>query len=245
MNSNAALADLRVQKRKISQDIADVIKRRILLGEFKKDSALPSMRELATHFGVGAGSLREALRLLEDDGFLVMKSGPAGGPIVCHPSDAKLTELVAGLLQLSRTRLRDLHTARYFLELPVVRFAAVHRTEEELEQLQQSVIATRDAPDTLTFHRHGFDFHQLIVDCTRNRILRLFFGCLRDLVYGSVVRAATDPGWRQAKADEHQRVWEAIRDRDPDRAEQCLRSHLEGFEPIYSHYLDEYIERLL
>src|SRR5262245_4532638 len=243
MNASDALTRLHVRKRKISQEISDAIKRRILLGEFKKDSSLPPMRELAARFGVGAGSLREALRLLEDDGFLVMKSGPAGGPIVCHPSDAKLAELVGGLLQLSRTRLRDLHTARYFLELPAARFAAVHRTEKELEALEGSIMATRDAADSLTFHRHGFDFHQLIVDCTGNRILGLFFGCLTDLVYGSVVRAATDPAWRRAKADEHQRIWEAIRDRDSDRTEQCLRSHLDGFEPIYSHYLEEYIER--
>jgi DNA-binding FadR family transcriptional regulator len=111
--------------------------------------------------------------------------------------------------------------------------------------MRQSIAATRAAKDTVTFHRHAFDFHQIIVDSTQNRILCLVFGCLRDLVYRSFVRADVDEAWRQAKAEEHQRVYEAIEARDPDKAEHCLRSHLEGFEPIYSRYLDEHIERLV
>lgn len=242
--SHKVPSDLKFRRRKLAHDIADQIKRQILLGKFKAGTVLPPVKDLAARFGIGVASLREALRLLEEDGFILMKSGPHGGPIVTHPSDDEVSHLVAGLLQLSQTKLRDLHHARCFLELPIVRHAALHRTDDVLSQLESSITGTREATERVAFHRHAFDFHQIIVDSTENRILQLFFGCLRDLVYQSFVRADIDLTWQREKADEHGCVYQAIQEQDPDLAEHHLRAHLDGFEPLYSRYLDEQIERL-
>lgn len=214
------------------------------MGEFSPNTALPPIKHLARQLKISPASLREALRILEDDGFLSMKSGPTGGPFVCHPGDEKVTEIVAGMLRLSKTKLRDLHEARYYLELPVIRLAARTRSGEDLERLRASISATRESTDSATFHRHSFDFHQIIADCTKNRILSLFFGCLRDLVYGSFGRVNVDEPWRMQTGDEHERIFEAIRDKDEAKAEELARNHLDGFTPIYEAYFDEYIERL-
>lgn len=239
----AFLGDARLPKRKLSQQVAELIKERILLGEFPASTALPPIKQLARQLNIGPASLREALRILEDDDFLSVKSGPAGGPIVCHPGDGKVTEIVAGMLRLSRTKLRDLHEARYYIELPVIRLAARNRTDEDLERLRASIRATRESTDGATFHRHSFDFHQIVADCAKNSILRLFFGCLRDLVYGSFGRVNVDE-WRARTCDEHERIFEALRDGDEARAEESARSHLDGFTPLYEPYFDEYIERI-
>lgn len=235
---------VKLPKRKLSQQVSEMIKERILLGEFPQSSALPPIKQLAGQLDISPASLREALRILEADGYLSMKSGPSGGPIVRHPGDERVTEIVAGILRLKKTKLRDLHEARYYLELPVVRLAARSRSSKDLERLQASIDATRASHDRAAFHRHAFEFHQIVADCSGNRILRLFFGCLRDLVYGSFGRLIVDRPWQDTTANEHVRIYEAIRDRDEERAEKLARRHLDGFVPIYERYFDEYIDRL-
>ena len=235
---------VKLPKRKLSQQVSDIIKERILLGEFPQRSSLPPIKQLARQLDISPASVREALRILEADGYLSMKSGPSGGPIVRHPGDEKVTETVAGILRLQKTTLRDLHEARYYLELPVVRLAARARSPEDLRRLHASIEATRGSRDSGTFHQHAFDFHQIVADCSGNRILRLFFGCLRDLVYGSFGRLTVDRSWQETTADEHVRIYEAIRDRDEARAERLARKHLDGFVPIYERHFDEHLERL-
>jgi DNA-binding FadR family transcriptional regulator len=238
------LGPVKLPKRKLSQQVSDIIKERILLGEFPQRSSLPPIKQLAGQLHISPASLREALRVLEADGYLSMKSGPSGGPIVCHPGDEKVTETVAGILRLQKTKLRDLHEARYYLEVPVVRLAARVRSEEDLKRLHASIEATRASRDSAAFHRHSFEFHQIVADCSRNRILSLFFGCLRDLVYGSFGRLTVDQAWQETTADEHSRIYEAIRDRDEARAGELAQRHLDGFVPIYERYFDEYIDRI-
>jgi len=238
---------LRVPRlQKLSHHIAEVIKDRILVGDFPENSTLPSIRELAHQLGVSHGSLREALRILEDDGFLVMKTGPGGGPVVRHPGDERVTKIVAEILQLKKTKLRDLHEARYYIEPPCARNAARARTEQDLKRLEASLVATTgEGMDNAEFLRHTVEFHRIIADTSQNRILRLFFGCLRDLVYAASLRIEFDAAARLAATEEHQRIYDAIRDRNEGGAEECMRRHLERFEPALSEWFEQYMEKLL
>jgi len=232
-------------RHKLSQHIAGVIRELILLGDFPENSTLPSIKELTAQFGVGQASVREALRILEDDGFLFLKTGPGGGPIVQHPGDEKVTKIVAEILQLKKTKLRELHEARYYIEVPCVRNAARARTDEDLERLRASLNATREARSNADFLQHTVNFHEIIADCSQNRLLKLFFKCLRDLVYAAFVHLEFDMAWRAAETEEHQRIYEAILAQDEAAAEHWMRKHLEGFESVLSEWFEQYMEKLL
>ncbi|MEH0545208.1 winged helix-turn-helix domain-containing protein [Streptomyces sp. B21-105] len=60
------------------QEIADVLRERIRVGDLKAGDRLPTQAELADEFGVERGAVRQALRLLQDDGLLtnVSKGSP-------------------------------------------------------------------------------------------------------------------------------------------------------------------------
>ena len=156
-----------------------------------------------------------------------------------------MTRIVAEILQLKKTKLRDLHEARYYIEPPCARNAARARTEQDLARLEASLAATRAAKDNAEFLRHTVEFHQIIANTSENRILRLFFGCLRDLVHASFLRIEFDAAARMVEAEEHQRIYEAIRDRDEAGAEEWMRRHLEGFESILKEWFEQFIEKLL
>ena len=64
---------------RIFQDIVDQIQEAILDGRFKAGDMLPSERELKEMFQTSRGTLREALRVLEQKGLIEIKLGVGGG----------------------------------------------------------------------------------------------------------------------------------------------------------------------
>ncbi|MFF3821215.1 GntR family transcriptional regulator [Streptomyces bluensis] len=67
------------------QEIADVLRDRIRAGDLKAGDRLPTQAELAEEFGVERGTVRQALRVLQNDGLLsnVSKGSP---PRVAEPA---------------------------------------------------------------------------------------------------------------------------------------------------------------
>ncbi|MEU7097684.1 winged helix-turn-helix domain-containing protein [Streptomyces longwoodensis] len=72
-------------KRLTPQEIADVLRERIRVGELRAGDRLPTQAELAEEFGVERGTVRQALRALQEDGLLtnVSKGSP---PRIAEPS---------------------------------------------------------------------------------------------------------------------------------------------------------------
>ncbi|GHH90907.1 GntR family transcriptional regulator [Streptomyces capillispiralis] len=70
------------------QEIADILRERIRSGELKAGDRLPTQAELAEEFGVERGTVRQALRALQEDGLLsnVSKGSP---PRIAEPAPAR------------------------------------------------------------------------------------------------------------------------------------------------------------
>ncbi len=62
-----------VRQGRISEEIAQQLKESILLGLFKPGDRLPSERDLAEQFRVSRVVIREALRALENLGFILTR----------------------------------------------------------------------------------------------------------------------------------------------------------------------------
>jgi DNA-binding transcriptional regulator YhcF (GntR family) len=75
-------------RRSSPQEIADILRERIKAGELKPGDRLPTQAELAEEFGVERGAVRQALRVLQEDGLLtnVSKGSP---PRIAAPAPAR------------------------------------------------------------------------------------------------------------------------------------------------------------
>ncbi|MET9777380.1 winged helix-turn-helix domain-containing protein [Streptomyces sp. NPDC006367] len=75
-------------RRPSSQEIADILRERIRGGVLKAGDRLPTQAELADEFGVERGTVRQALRALQEDGLLtnVSKGSP---PRIAEPAPAR------------------------------------------------------------------------------------------------------------------------------------------------------------
>ncbi|MEU5109926.1 winged helix-turn-helix domain-containing protein [Streptomyces longwoodensis] len=110
-------------KRLTPQEIADVLRERIRVGELRAGDRLPTQAELAEEFGVERGTVRQALRALQEDGLLtnVSKGSP---PRIAEPSPV-VEEPQPTMVALA-PRLTEAFTA------PHVRVDAVCLTAESL-----------------------------------------------------------------------------------------------------------------
>ena len=67
---------------RVSEEVAEQIKQAILQRHFEVGEKLPAERQLAEDFQVSRMAVREALRLLENSGFITTRQGAGGGAFV-------------------------------------------------------------------------------------------------------------------------------------------------------------------
>jgi DNA-binding MarR family transcriptional regulator len=68
-----------LRKQRFSDQIADLIQKKILEDKLAIGTNLPSEKEMAGEFQVSRSVIREALRILEISGLVNIKKGPTGG----------------------------------------------------------------------------------------------------------------------------------------------------------------------
>ena len=89
------VVDLQFKRTKpvrIFQSVVDQIQAAILDGRLAPGDVLPSEMKLKDMFATSRGTIREALRVLEQKGLVDIKTGVAGGAVVRAPNTEKLTE---------------------------------------------------------------------------------------------------------------------------------------------------------
>lgn len=226
----------RIQRQRTSQVLAGELRNMILFGELDGRGNLPPESEFAEQLGVSRHHLREALRLLEQDGLVKVKPGRNGGIFLTVPTVEVLMRTFAGILARSETSLADVMAARLVLEPAAAALAAVNATEEELSALNALVESQEhELGDTGTVNSR---FHVALTSAAHNRTLVLVMQAMEGLIQtldlhaGTAGRQAdsTDAQLQSGSLRAHQRILEAVRERDGEKAADLVRRHLLGFE---------------
>jgi len=124
-----------VKQSRVFQDVIDQIQEAILQGKLKVGDRLPAERELKEILGTSRGTLREALRVLEQKGLITIKTGVAGGPIVSSVPPQKVSESLALLIRSQKVPMRHLSEFREGVEGIVSGLAAERATSEDIVHL--------------------------------------------------------------------------------------------------------------
>lgn len=134
----------KAKQSRIFQDVVAQIQTAILDGQIKPGSKLPSERELGALFGTSRGTLREALRVLEQKGLIEVKLGVWGGAIVKDPSGKQITESLAMLIRSGKVSLRHLAEFREDVEGTVAGMAAGRASPDEIRHLQELIATAKE-----------------------------------------------------------------------------------------------------
>ena len=134
--TNSSQENRKTPQHRRFQDVVQRIQDAILDGDISNGDMLPSERELKERFGISRGTLREALRVLEDRGLIEIKKGNRGGIFVRNVTTEHASESLAILIRSQEISLEHLAQFRQSVEGDITALAAQKATSEEISQLR-------------------------------------------------------------------------------------------------------------
>ena len=141
---------------KVFQDVVAQIQEAILDGRLKTGDTLPSERQLKEMFNISRGTLREALRVLEQKGLIEIKLGVGGGSVVKDVNEDQVSESLALLIRSQKVSLNHLAEFREDVEGIIAAHAAKRCTEADISQLRELLKKARKCLDQGTSQRDAF-----------------------------------------------------------------------------------------
>src|SRR4051794_31064125 len=151
--SSTPAPPLRLNNRGRSQKVAEIVAQSIaeyiLNEDLKPGDALPNEKVMTESLAVGRATLREGLRLLETQGVLVIRPGPGGGPVLRETLPDDLASSMTLMLQSMRVSFLQVVEARTAIEPEIAGFAALSRTDDQLDPLREArdvLVASPDQP---------------------------------------------------------------------------------------------------
>jgi DNA-binding GntR family transcriptional regulator len=172
--------------------------------------------QLAEELGVSRTPVREAIRKLELEGFVVMV--PRKGAYVAGITDKDIT---------------DVFEVRAALEALAAGLACERITEEELERLERSVVQIAELterPDLDALVAEDAEFHEIIYRASRNKRLTQILTNLQEQIQRFRLTTLSRPGRTRQALDEHRQIVEAISERNAEQAQRLAWEHIENAE---------------
>lgn len=202
------------------------IKEMIRSGILVAGTGLPAERQLAEHLNISRTALREALQSLTRQGVLQVRKS-SGWTV--GPNQETVVDNLEVYFLLENVSLVNLVEARLVVEPETTAFAALRRTSEQLDRIEQALNDSRNAQDPETFFRADTSFHAYIAETSSNPLLilalRPLFGLMVDVRQGL---AASEKVISDSHI-EHTKIFDAIRDKDPVAARAAASEHAHGF----------------
>jgi GntR family transcriptional repressor for pyruvate dehydrogenase complex len=231
-----------IRPKKVSSQIAEQIRSSILAGEFSPGDKLPPERELAELFGVSRPSVREALNILNSTG--LVQSYQGGGTVVQSLVETAAGNPLSELIKGEQARALDVIEVRKCMEAWTSYYAAQRALPEDLRKLEHIVgEMERNLAGMIPSQDLDANFHVIIAQATHNvvwlHLMQSIFDAMKDFQRG-VWRAVyiTEEDHRLLFLH-HRAVYEAIRDRDPERAREAMLDHLNFAEKRSSAYVSQ------
>jgi GntR family transcriptional repressor for pyruvate dehydrogenase complex len=211
---------------------------------------LPPERDLIAELRVGRNTLREALRLLEAQGVVVVKTGSRGGPVVSLPDHRPLADTLSVYLQSSESAYREVIQARRAIEADLARLAAEHATPEAIAAISASVDTMAARLDNEErFLEENLNFHEMCARAADNSVLQVFHSSLKAISDGHIIGVTYSPKQRVAILAAHDKIAKAIASGDPRKSYETMNDHMREFEEYlkrrFPHVLNRRIRWML
>lgn len=208
--------------------VSEALREAIVAGILQPGERLMEI-QLAEELGVSRTPVREAIRKLELEGFVVMV--PRRGTYVAD---------------LSIKDINEVYEIRTSLDVLAAGLAAERITEEELEQMERLLVEIgeyMDKEDIEKIVEVDTRFHDILYRASRNdRLVGIIFNLREQFTRFRTVSIAY-PGRQKNTLEEHRKLLEAIAQRNVDMAQQLAREHMENAEQATLHSLNEEREK--
>lgn len=222
--------------KRASEVIYEQIYQKIASGELRPGDRLPAERVLAEQFQRSRPSIREALRMLQQNGLVRIETGCNGGAVVQSFTADDINSSLRRLISFGAISARDLAEYRRINDLGCARLAALNHTEEDAAALRRVMTEYRAALDDPEALRVAdTDFHHVLSRASHNSMVI----AVNDVITEMMVKVfwgitGTLPPEESTAIDHsayhtHQALTDAVLQRDPVLAETRMGAIIDRF----------------
>ena len=217
------------------QHVVEQVESAILDGTLQQGDRLPSEMKLKEMFGTSRGTVREALRVLEQKGLVAIRTGVKGGAMVKEANTEAMSDGMALLIRQQRVSLEKLAEFREFLEGFAAEKAAARCDKEEIAELKsilESIEAhvNTDPQDWDEFHRLDAIFHRRLAEMADNPLVEANLATVHENIH--VYFQKSLPFSRELlleDVDDLRRITAAVERGDVQGAGEATRFHIARF----------------
>lgn len=220
------------------EDVVSQIQEAILEGRLKTGERLLSERQLREAFQVSRGTLREALRTLEQKKLIQIRTGVRGGAIVCPVNTQPVSESLDLLLQYQKIDLRELSEFREEVEGAVAAHAARRAKKKDVKELTSHLesiknLLNRGQETWREAIKIDNQFHLYVARIAGNRV----FESILTTIYGNIFQYFDRFLPKEKKITE--RIYQdlcgivaAINEKDPAKTKALIQDHVRRFDRV-------------
>lgn len=220
-----------IKSRRTFEKISFKIKQMIFDGILNPGDKLPTEIKLAHQFNVSRQTIRESFRLLELSGFIEVKKGGHGGPIIENTIFESIKNSYIDAIQMESISIKDLTFARLQVENIIIATAIDNASEDDIEKLRQNVILSKKELDNNIIPRPlVLVFHKLLAEASKNQTFALFSNSINSVIAGFISQFEPDHVYMRIILDENLQLVEALQERNKEKAIQLNEKHLKGIE---------------
>ena len=230
---------------KVFQDVVEQIQEAIFDGRLKTGDMLPAERELKQMFSISRGTLREALRVLEQKGLIEIKLGVGGGSVVKAVDTEQVSESLGLLIQSQKVSLNHLAEFREDVEGIVAAHAAERSTRDQVQELNQLLNQARECVERGSSQRKAFieidkRIHMTLADITGNPIYTSVLHSIHENIHRYYDRFLSME--RRELQENYQDLCDlvqAVENANSDQARRIAQNHVRRF----NRYMQERAEK--
>jgi GntR family transcriptional regulator, transcriptional repressor for pyruvate dehydrogenase complex len=214
------------QPTQVYTSVVEAMKLRMAQGEWVADQRLPSINQLAREYGVGVGSIREAVKVLESLGVIRIQHGRGMFVQAAQPAFDN-DSLREHFQKIGVGSILALCEARRILEPELAAFAAERGSEAEHQAIRAEALRMQQlSAANEDFLRPDLNFHQYIARAAHNPVLERMMDSLNDLLLESRKYTLNHPALRERAPKYHMLIADAISERNALQARLVMLAHV-------------------
>ncbi|MBT3486934.1 MAG: FadR family transcriptional regulator [Desulfobacula sp.] len=223
----------KAKQNRVFQDVVEQIQDAIIKGKLKPGARLPAERELKDLFNTSRGTLREALRVLEQKGLIEIKLGVSGGAIVKRIDAEPIVESLALLIRSGEVSIEHLSEFRIKIEGSLVELAAMRATKEEIAELETMFNQAKDyyeKNDWENFLKTDEKMHTYIGIMTQNPVFQFVQKTIHDNIHQYYDEYLPMNKERTLEnLTDFEKIIEAMKINDAKKASDIIMDHVKRF----------------
>lgn len=207
------MKDINIDNTPLSEKIAETLREYIMKGSLKPGERLTEPK-LSAMLGISRTPIREALRLLENEGFIDIY--PRRGAVVSEITSKDVDEIF-----IIKTKLESL----------AARLAVENISEADIKKMMdinEKMMKYSESKNVVNLIKLNADFHNIFIEkCNNSRLIK-FIESLNKQFKRVTAYSFTETGRIKKVLEEHKNIIDAFVNRDAEKVEQLVDIHVKN-----------------